>query len=396
MCGRAAQSLRAVGLARDSLASNSKCRVVDNVGPRVTSDSTETSPRETQDFQVENDQGSSFPWRDNFNLSPGHDAVVFTLGQNGAIEMDRKIWGLVPKGGMPGAPLPLGPSKHFANLMFNARSDTLFSKPTFSRLLNEGKTCVVAFDGFFEWKTDPVGGGKGKKQPYFVFRNKEGSDHDNSPRDYLLLAGLWTSVSTGYSEPSNLDTFTLLTTEVCEPLSWLHSRMPVCIWDENLAMEWLRKPTQRLLQQLDTGARQSHKSLLQWHAVTTQMSSTKFRSPDAIKALPKPKTVKSFFAAAASKTESPSKERKNSSTKPAVSVKTLASSNSLLGQKESSKTTPLSSFLVKRPAPASSTEKQTSNSGSNKDSTLNKKTKRGSNATTPVKKGSITSFFSPK
>jgi putative SOS response-associated peptidase YedK len=166
----------------------------------VTSDSTETSPRETQDFQVENDQGSSFPWRDNFNLSPGHDAVVFTLGQNGAIEMDRKIWGLVPKGGMPSAPLPLGPSKHFANLMFNARSDTLFSKPTFSRLLNEGKTCVVAFDGFFEWKTDPVGGGKGKKQPYFVFRNKEGSDHDNSPRDYLLLAGLWTSVSTGYSE----------------------------------------------------------------------------------------------------------------------------------------------------------------------------------------------------
>ena len=62
------------------------------------------------------------------------DAVVFYKDENGKICSDRKVWGLVTKRGTASNPLPLGMGKHFEGLMFNARADTLYQKPTFGRL----------------------------------------------------------------------------------------------------------------------------------------------------------------------------------------------------------------------------------------------------------------------
>lgn len=376
MCGRTAQTVGAVNAASTSLKTNSNFqgRLVDNIGPRQSPSSSSSNEGPKDDDLVPNSDGS-FPWHDNFNLSPGHDAVVFTMNQQGEIQMDRKIWGLVTKAGTTKNPVPEGPSKHFANLMFNARSDTLFSKPTFSRLLGEGKTCLVALDGFFEWKADALGGGKGKKQPYFVFRNDKG-DKMSIDRPYLLMAGLWTSVPTGYSppQPDTLDTFTILTTEVCDPLKWLHSRMPVCIWDEDLAVQWLKQPTQKLHQQLDQGANSTQDTLLQWHAVSTQMSSIKFRSPDAIKAIRKPQSVKSFFAPVGSKQD------KASGSKPKNIKEESAAKSAKKGNQPSSGTLVAS---TKRPPTTA------------KDSPSTKSKRQKTNPPVP-KKGSITSFFSPK
>jgi putative SOS response-associated peptidase YedK len=321
MCGRTAQTVGAVMAASNSLSANNsyprRGHVVDNIGPRVSprgdsgtsgggaashSSTTKSNNHhhEEQTDRSEKLPDGTYPWHDNFNMSPGHDAVVFTIDNNGQLQMDRKVWGLVAKGGTSKSPLPEGPSKHFANLMFNARSDTLFSKPTFAKLLNERKTCLCAVDGFYEWKADPMAG-KGKKQPYFVFRKED--NHDNQQRSgptrpYLLMAGLWTSVPTGYSSPKplTLDTFTLLTTEVCDPLKWLHSRMPVCVWDEELAWKWLSESSSTVFGEMDDGASKTTEHLLQWHAVSTQMSSAKYRSPDAIKPVKQPMSVKAFFA----------------------------------------------------------------------------------------------------
>jgi putative SOS response-associated peptidase YedK len=161
-----------------------------------------------------------------FNMSPGMDAYVFWKDEKtGTIKLERKVWGLIAKPGSAASPLPKGMGKHFNNLMFNARSDTLYERPSYARLAHSGKTCLIAVDGFFEWRKEG-----GKKQPYFVYRNKGQSN----TRPYLLFAGLWTSVATGYTEiddPSTLDSFTILTTDACKPLEWLHTRMPVVIWD---------------------------------------------------------------------------------------------------------------------------------------------------------------------
>jgi len=335
--------------------------VVDHFGPRAHSDDGTTSSTNNSSAPINHEkQGSSYPWRDNYNLSPGHDAVVFTYNKaTNAIEMDRKVWGFVTKSGTANNPVPPGPSKHFANLMFNARSDTLFSKATFSRLLGEGRSCVVAVDGFFEWKSDPLGGGKGKKLPYFVYNNdgdsdKRGTtattDDSNTPRKPLLMAGLWTSVATGWDHQPMLDTFTILTTEACAPLQWLHSRMPVTIQDEQLALQWLKDPTQKVHEQLDRAAHKSTDNIFKWHEVTTQMNSVRYRNKDSIQAVPKPKSVTNFFAPVIKKTDP----------------------NSNSGGGTATAASPVST--KKRSTPASSTIQSPSKK----------------------KKGTITSYFSPK
>jgi putative SOS response-associated peptidase YedK len=199
MCGRAAQTLDAANLAGASLG--------------ATPNNFQTSSGSSINQGSSHDKSDDYELQDNYNMSPGMDAIVMWK-EDGKIRMDRKVWGLVTKGGTQQRPLPSDSkarmSMHFQNLMYNARSDTLYSKPTFSRLASQGRSCVVALNGFFEWKSSPLAGDKGKKQPYFVYRKIR---EETKKQPYLLMAGLWNRVSTGLSEEPTLDTFTILTTE---------------------------------------------------------------------------------------------------------------------------------------------------------------------------------------
>jgi putative SOS response-associated peptidase YedK len=360
MCGRAAQTQAAVRAAAASLGI-----AAPSVSASAPEPSSETAASENNGTNATIlTSRSSYEWRDNYNMSPGMDAIIFCKDdKGGVVRADRKIWGLVPRSGTKQSPLGTGMNQHFSNLMFNARSDTLYSKPTFSRLASTGKTCLVALDGFFEWKAGVVGNKASKKQPYFVYRKQQqqmtsehkGNSQEQQRRPYLLLAGLWTSVATGRPDEPTLDTFTMLTTDACGPLQWLHSRMPVFVWDEALAMEWLLRPTQRLHKQLDEAALRTGPDMLAWHAVTPEMSSTKFRSSDSIQALPQMKTVKSFFGVAKKK-DSPKPNGKKAASEIAESPEKRAASTNTLS------------------------------------SPPNKKSK----LSTPLKKGTLESFFLPK
>ena len=269
MCGRTAQTRHAVRAA---------AAVLGAAEPRERA--TESSPAENQDTS-----SHRFGWSDNFNLSPGMDAMIFWKNDEGEIQSSLKTWGLVTRNGTANKPIPTGMSKHFEGLMFNARSDTLWEKPTFCGLLHKHRSCIIAFDGFFEWKTE-----LGQKQPYYVHSK-------TSP--FLLMAGLWTTVQTCQSDIPSLDTFTVLTTEVCDSLKWLHTRMPVLVRSEALAKEWLSAPSRQVHKQVVDEAQSMSEYDLQWHAVTKQMSSMKFRDPKAILSIPETKSVKAFFLAAA-------------------------------------------------------------------------------------------------
>lgn len=278
MCGRAAQTHRAVHAAALVLGEGSSSS---------NSSSRQAPQQDRRDVAADKDeqQEETDSWTDNYNMSPGMGARVFCL-ENDELVTHEKVWGLVPRGGTPKAPLQLGMSLHFSNRMFNARSDTLYEKRTFSGLLSNNKTCLMAIDGFFEWKAPKLKGDK--KQPYYVYHKNDDKKHP-----FLLLAGLWTTCTTG-RDGDNLDTFTVVTTDVCPSLQWLHHRMPLMIWDEALALQWLRHPTPQLLKEMEKAAWNTDR--LSWHAVTPQMSQTSFRSKDGIKPLPPPATVKSFFA----------------------------------------------------------------------------------------------------
>lgn len=273
MCGRAAQTRQAVHVAAAVLGAPEPSDQVPN--------------RVNQEIST----GTRFGWSDNYNMSPGMDAVVFWRDDHGVIQSSLKTWGLVTRSGSIDKPIPPGMSKHFEGLMFNARSDTLWDKPTFVGLLHKQRACIVAVDGFFEWKTE-----LGKKQPYFVY-SKE--------RAYLLMAGLWTTTQTGHSDSPSLDTFTVLTTEVCDSLKWLHTRMPVLVRSDELAKEWLSAPSRHAHKALVDQAQSTSERDISWHAVTVQMSSMKYRDPKAIASIPKTKSVKAFFQTTAAKPQSP-------------------------------------------------------------------------------------------
>jgi putative SOS response-associated peptidase YedK len=99
----------------------------------------------------------------------------------------------------------------------NAISETVESKPSFRGAIKAGRTCVVPVNGFFEWHH-----GEKEKYPHFIFPR-----HDQ----VFLLAGVyehWTNPALG----EQYETFSILTTEANERMSWIHNskkRMPAIL-----------------------------------------------------------------------------------------------------------------------------------------------------------------------
>jgi putative SOS response-associated peptidase YedK len=291
MCGRASQTLRAAQEASDLIGAS----------PRKDANTVD------RHLAAKDSGGDDV---DNYNMCPGMNALVMWK-EGGQYQLGRMTWGLLTKNGSKNNPIPTGKQRmslHFQNLMFNARSDTLFSKPTFSKLTLQKRSCVVALDGYFEWKKSPLAGGKGKKQPYYVYRKDCGKD-ETKP---LLVAGLWTQVSTGIPDEPTLETFTILTTEPCKQIEWLHDRMPLCLWDKKSCVEWLDDPSAKVLKALDATARQNEG--FGWHMVSTMMGNLKFRERKAIEAIKAPPSVLSFFSKKGTNSSNSTKKKVESAT----------------------------------------------------------------------------------
>lgn len=122
---------------------------------------------------------------------------------------------------------------------FNARSETIDSKPSFAPSFN-AKRCIIPVKGFFEWQHST-----GKKIPWYIYRSDD---------DIMSLAGLWSEWK-DTSSGEIIKTFTVITTEANDLMAGIHNskkRMPVMLekGDENL---WLDPGTEkrRLLKLLE-------------------------------------------------------------------------------------------------------------------------------------------------
>jgi len=119
--------------------------------------------------------------------------------------LDGMRWGYVPSW-----------SKEFGPGLINARAESVFEKPSFSRRVMKGR-CTIPADGFFEW--EKAGGGK---VPYYFRR---------ADRRPMYFAGLWDTWG-------DIRTCTILTMDSEPPVSRVHDRMPV-ILEPKVAMEYL-------------------------------------------------------------------------------------------------------------------------------------------------------------
>jgi putative SOS response-associated peptidase YedK len=108
---------------------------------------------------------------------------------------------------------------------FNARSETLEKKPSYSSSF-KSRRCIIPVKGFFEWQHV----GK-EKIPWYIYHPEN---------EILSLAGLfdeWISNSTG----EVLSTFTIITTDANKMMAEIHNsgqRMPV-ILDKTSEKKWI-------------------------------------------------------------------------------------------------------------------------------------------------------------
>jgi putative SOS response-associated peptidase YedK len=160
------------------------------------------------DLDVRNEQQLAL-FDPRYNIAPTQEIVVIRAdAAAGRRVVSPMRWGLLPswsKGPPSGPP------------MINARSETLAEKPAF-RTAFKSRRCLIPADGFYEWQLTP-GGGKGKKQPFYIHRP------DGQP---FAFAGLWETWRNADSHLA-IESCTIVTTSANAELSGLHDRMPVVL-----------------------------------------------------------------------------------------------------------------------------------------------------------------------
>jgi putative SOS response-associated peptidase YedK len=152
-----------------------------------------------------------------WNVAPTQTSLVVRRHpESGQRHLDALRWGLVPRWAKD--------TKDAAKLM-NARADGLAEKPSFRDAFAK-RRCLVAMDGFYEWRKDEAGG----RQAYAVAL---------ATGEPMAVAGLWE----GWKSPEGdwLRTFTVITTDANAKQALVHHRMPVILppetWDAWLGEE---------------------------------------------------------------------------------------------------------------------------------------------------------------
>jgi putative SOS response-associated peptidase YedK len=160
-----------------------------------------------------------FPDRELFK--PAYSVSAFTFPKMPVISNDTPNqislfqWGLVP--------FWVKSINHAISIRrqtLNARSETIFEKPSFRRAIRS-KRCLVIADGFYEWRQIEK-----KKYPYYITLRS---------RKIFTLAGIW-DTWTNPETKEILDTFSVVTTVANELMAKVHNtkkRMPLILKKEN-------------------------------------------------------------------------------------------------------------------------------------------------------------------
>ncbi|XP_057516027.1 uncharacterized protein LOC130797459 [Amaranthus tricolor] len=201
-------------------------------------------------------------YRPAYNVSPGSYLPVLRRENGGDEGYTAAVhcmkWGLIPS-------FTKKDEKPDHYKMFNARSESIGERASFRRLIPKNR-CLVAVEGFYEWKKGP------KKQPYYLHFK------DGRPLVFAALYDSWTN-----SAGEILYTFTIITTDSSSALKWLHDRMPVILGDEASTDIWLNgSPDTKFSSVL----KPYEKEDLTWYPVTQAMNKASFDDPECIKEIP--------------------------------------------------------------------------------------------------------------
>lgn len=198
--------------------------------------------------ELESRYGATFPGSERYQPSYYYHAFglpempVVCSGSEGTIQLLR--WGLIPFWTRT-----LDDANEIRFKTFNARAESLFSKPSFSASA-KSRRCLIPVKGFFEWQHL-----SNEKIPWYIY---------HSSGEIFSLAGVfdrWTETRTG----EIFETFSVITTEANEMMAIIHNskkRMPAIIEKENekvwLGRELSRQDAESLLKPLPSEALRAH------------------------------------------------------------------------------------------------------------------------------------------
>lgn len=150
-----------------------------------------------------------------YNVAPTQDVPAVIEGrEDHKRHFESFKWGLVPY---------WADDLKIAQKLINARSETLFERPSFREAARK-RRCLIPAAGFYEWRTE----GK-KKQPYF-FRLKSGAP--------MAFAGLYETKR--LEGDARLRTCTIVTTDPNDLVRPFHDRMPAVVRPEDFD-QWLSR-----------------------------------------------------------------------------------------------------------------------------------------------------------
>ncbi|MFQ5559154.1 MAG: SOS response-associated peptidase [Nitrospinota bacterium] len=184
-----------------------------------------------------------------FNIAP--TAMIPAFTKAGGVGMR---WGLIPNW-----------SKEISSKYstFNARFESITTKPAFRHAWFASQRCLIPVLGYFEWLFE-----QGSKQPCFV-RSADGSP--------LVFGGLYEHERRG-SFPASCS---IITAPASKEMSKLHPRVPVTIPLEN-AEQWLHESPE-ISREL---VLYSRRTKLDWYPVKKEVNNSRNQEADLIERLP--------------------------------------------------------------------------------------------------------------
>lgn len=128
-------------------------------------------------------------------------------------------WGIIPPWAKAG--------NKFSAPLINARSETVWEKPSFKNLVKNQRT-IIPINGFYEWRRS-----NNTKTPFYIQSNNQQA---------LAVGGLYQISADGVMQCC------VITTAANDKMTQVHDRMPVIITPESMT-DWLNTTNKSLIDQ---------------------------------------------------------------------------------------------------------------------------------------------------
>jgi len=189
-------------------------------------------------------------WQREFNIPPTEVAPII-FDHKEKRHLVHALWGLIAPGTES-----LEEARKVST--FNAKAETLMTRPTFTNAFLK-RRCIVPAEAFYEWV-----GPKSGRQPLSVQR---------ADRKLLSMAGLFNYWRSKQPEAPPIATFTVVTTEPSKWMARIHNRMPVILQDDQIGT-WL-DPTLSDARQLSELLKAPPEDFLDCYPVSREMNSVR-------------------------------------------------------------------------------------------------------------------------